>query len=195
MNARRGRPAHGLLERARSASPWAAPIVIGGLGVAGLVRIGRRSRRQEDHPAEARLAFDRAGQGEPILLLHGHGLSRRSWDPVITALSAERDVIAVDLPGHGESPLQPRGRGWTPADLAVAVAQLLDQLGLDRVHVAGNSIGGWVALELGRLGRAETVTALSPGGLWGRWAPVQIRTTMRQARLNARIIRRLAPGA
>jgi pimeloyl-ACP methyl ester carboxylesterase len=156
---------------------------------------GRRSRRRDDHPDGARLAFDRAGHGEPLLLLHGHGLSRRSWDRVVPSLSAERDVIAVDLPGHGESPLQPRGGGWTPADMAAAVAQLLDQLKLDKVHVVGNSIGGWVALELARLGRAETVTALSPGGLWGRWAPLAIRTTMRQARLNARIVRRLTPGA
>jgi pimeloyl-ACP methyl ester carboxylesterase len=195
MNARLGRPTRDQLERARSASLWAVPVVIGGLGVAGLVRAVRRSRREEGNAAGAGLAFDRTGRGEPIVLLHGHGLSRRSWDPVIAPLAAERDVIAVDLPGHGESPLQPRGRGWTPADQAAAVAQLLDQLGLDKVHVAGNSIGGWVALELARLGRAVTVTALSPGGLWGRWAPLQIRTTMRQARLNARIIRRLTPRA
>jgi pimeloyl-ACP methyl ester carboxylesterase len=61
--------------------------------------------------------------------------------------------------------------------------------------VAGNSVGGWVALELARLGRARTVTALAPGGLWGRRAPVFVRTTLRQARINARIAHRLAPRA
>ena len=143
----------------------------------------------------ARLAYTRLGAGEPLVLLHGQGLSRRSWDPVLTELARERDVIAVDLPGHGDSPRQPRGTGNTPLDQARAVAELLEQLGLDTVHVAGNSVGGWVALELGRLGRARTVTALSPGGLWGRRAPIFISTTMRQSRANARIVRRLAPHA
>ena len=142
-----------------------------------------------------RLAYDRLGTGEPLVLLHGQGLSRRSWDPVVAELARERDVIAVDLPGHGESPRQPRGAGNTPLDQARAVAELLDQLGLASVHVAGNSVGGWVALELGRLQRARTVTALSPGGLWGRKAPLFISATMRQSRINAGIVRRLAPGA
>src|SRR5919107_4648543 len=142
-----------------------------------------------------RLAYSRLGAGEPLVLLHGQGLSRRSWDPVVTELARERDVIAVDLPGHGDSPRQPRGAGNTPLDQARAVAELLDQLGLASAHVAGNSVGGWVALELGRLQRARTVTALSPGGLWGRRAPVVIGATMRQSRINARIVRRLAPGA
>ena len=143
----------------------------------------------------ARLAYDRLGAGEPLVLLHGQGLSRRSWDPVVTELARERDVIAVDLPGHGDSPRQPQGAGNTPLDQARAVAELLDQLGLASVHVAGNSVGGWVALELGRLQRAKTITALSPGGLWGRRAPVGIGATMRQSRINARIARRLAPHA
>jgi pimeloyl-ACP methyl ester carboxylesterase len=145
--------------------------------------------------AASRLAYDRTGQGEPLVLLHGQGLSRRSWDPGITELSAERDVIAVDLPGHGDSPRQPEGYGNAPADLARAVADLLDELGLLSVHVAGNSTGGWAALELGRQQRARTVTALSPAGLWRRTAPRYIRAAMRQARLNARIVRRLAPDA
>ena len=149
-------------------------------------------RKENTQP---RLAHTRFGVGEPLVLLHGQGLSRRSWDPVVTELAHERDVIAVDLPGHGESPRQPRGAGNTPLDQARAVAELLDQLGLASVHVAGNSVGGWVALELGRLQRARTVTALAPGGLWGRRAPVVIAATMRQSRINARIVRRLAPGA
>src|SRR4051794_18727343 len=149
--------------------------------------------RQEN--TDARLAYSRLGAGEPLVLLHGQGLSRRSWDPVVTELARERDVIAVDLPGHGDSPRQPQGAGNTPLDQARAVAELLDQLGLASVHVAGNSVGGWVALELGRLQRARTITALSPGGLWGRRAPVVISATMRQSRINARIARRLAPDA
>ena len=146
-------------------------------------------------PKATRLAYDRAGSGEPLILLHGQGFSRRSWDPVIAGLAVDRDVIAVDLPGHGDSPRQPRDRGNTPHDLAIAVAELLDQLSIPTAHVAGNSLGGWVALELGRLHRARTVTALSPAGLWRRRAPRHIRLAMRQARLNARVTRRLAPHA
>ena len=149
--------------------------------------------RPADRPA--RLAHDRTGRGEPLVLLHGQGLSRRSWDPVVEGLAAHHDVIAVDLPGHGDSPRQPRGTGSAPHDMAVAVAELLDELGLPTAHVAGNSSGGWVALELGRLQRARTVTALDPAGLWRRSAPRYIRVSMRQARLTSRIVRRLAPNA
>jgi pimeloyl-ACP methyl ester carboxylesterase len=143
----------------------------------------------------SRLAFDRTGSGEPLVLLHGQGFSRRSWDPVVPALAAHRDVIAVDLPGHGESPRQPKGTGSSPRDLAVAVAELLDEVGVDTAHVAGNSSGGWVALELGRMGRARTVTALAPAGLWRRRAPLHIRLGMRQSRLNAKLVHRLFPNA
>jgi len=142
-----------------------------------------------------RLAYDRVGRGEPLVLLHGQGFSRRCWDPVVDALAADRDVIAVDLPGHGESPRQPKGRGSSPHDLAVAVGELLDQLDVPTAHVAGNSSGGWVALELGRLQRAKTVTALGPAGLWRKSAPRHIRLAMRQVRLTAKLTRRLAPNA
>jgi pimeloyl-ACP methyl ester carboxylesterase len=151
--------------------------------------------RSETAPGASRLAFDRTGQGEPLVLLHGQGFSRRSFDPVVPLLAPHRDVIAVDLPGHGESPRQPKGTGSAPRDLAVAVGELLDELGLATAHVAGNSSGGWVALELGRTGRARTVTALAPAGLWRRTAPRHIRLGMRQARLNARIVHRLFPDA
>jgi len=146
-------------------------------------------------PHASRLAYDRSGRGEPLILLHGQGFSRRSFDPLVPALAARRDVIAVDLPGHGGSPRQPKGAGNAPRDLAVAVAELLDELELPTVHVAGNSIGGWVALELATLGRARTVTALAPAGLWRRSAPLHIRGGIRLARLNAKIVHRLFPDA
>jgi pimeloyl-ACP methyl ester carboxylesterase len=147
------------------------------------------------HHTDGRLAYSRGGRGQPLVLLHGQGLSRRSWDPVFDLLAGEFDVIAVDLPGHGDSPRQPDRAASAPADQARAVAELLDELGLDSVHVAGNSVGGWVALELARLGRARTVTAFAPAGIWGRHAPLFVRTAMRQTRLNSRIVRRLAPRA
>jgi pimeloyl-ACP methyl ester carboxylesterase len=142
-----------------------------------------------------RLAYDRTGRGEPLVLVHGQGFSRRCWDPIIDLLAADRDVIAVDLPGHGESPRQPKGTGSAPHDLAIAVAELLDELDLPTVHVAGNSSGGWVALELGRLQRARTVTALDPAGLWRKSAPRHIRWAMREVRFAAKMTRKAAPDA
>jgi pimeloyl-ACP methyl ester carboxylesterase len=143
----------------------------------------------------SRLAYDRTGTGEPLVLLHGQGFSRRCWDPVVPLLAADRDVITVDSPGHGESPRQPKGTGSAPHDLAVAVAELLDQLDLPTAHVAGNSSGGWIALELGRMQRARTVTAIDPAGLWRKSAPRHIRVAMRQVRLAAKVTRRVAPNA
>ena len=66
---------------------------------------GSRSDSEKDtSSSDTTLAFDRFGRGEPMVLLHGQGFSRRSWDPVVDALTDDHDVIAVDLPGHGDSP-------------------------------------------------------------------------------------------
>jgi len=106
------------------------------------------------------IRFTRTGSGEPLVLLHALGTDRPMWDPVIERLSDEREVFAVDMPGFGESP--PTSPA-APADLARAVDT---ELGLDRPHVAGNSLGGWVALELALAGRARSVTAIAPAGMW-----------------------------
>jgi pimeloyl-ACP methyl ester carboxylesterase len=112
------------------------------------------------------LAYTRAGSGPPLVLFHGVGHRRQAWDAVMDRLTPHRDVIAVDLPGHGESPpLDVSGRSVLEA-LADGVIGLLDDLGLDRPHVAGNSLGGLIALEAGLFGRAASVTALSPAGFW-----------------------------
>jgi pimeloyl-ACP methyl ester carboxylesterase len=108
----------------------------------------------------------RAGVGEPIILIHPLGAELVVWEPVMRRLAAERDVIAVDMPGFGRSTPLPAGTPPTPVALAAALGRFLDALGLDRVHAAGNSLGGWVALELARAGRARSVTALSAAGLW-----------------------------
>jgi pimeloyl-ACP methyl ester carboxylesterase len=107
-----------------------------------------------------RLAHDRTGEGPPLVLLHGLGMSREVWRPVVPLLAREREVIAIDMPGFGQSPPGPR----TVAGLADAVAAFVASLGIERPHVAGNSLGGGVALTLGATGRARTVCALSPVG-------------------------------
>jgi pimeloyl-ACP methyl ester carboxylesterase len=108
----------------------------------------------------------RKGSGEPLLLLHGLGGSTAVWGPVIEPLARKRDVLAIDLPGFGTAPSLPAGVEPTAVNLAIAVRETCAELGFERPHVAGNSLGGWVALEMGRAGWAASVTAISPAGLW-----------------------------
>jgi pimeloyl-ACP methyl ester carboxylesterase len=114
------------------------------------------------------IAYSRSGSGEPLVLIHGLGGSRRIWAPVIDRLAAERDVIAVDMPGFGESPELPAGTAPTAANLGAAIAHACAALGIERPHMAGNSLGAWAALELAKVGRAASVCAISPAGLWRR---------------------------
>lgn len=117
-------------------------------------------------PRTVTLAYARVGSGEPLLLLHGIGHHRQAWDPVVDILAAERDVIAVDLPGFGESPALPDGLAHDLPTMNAALSGLCETLDLDRPHVAGNSLGGLLALELGREKLVRSVTALSPAGFW-----------------------------
>jgi pimeloyl-ACP methyl ester carboxylesterase len=114
------------------------------------------------------LHYVRRGRGEPLVLIHPLGAELVVWEPVMERLARDRDVIAVDLPGFGHSPALSNGGEPTPRALAGAVAGLLDDLGLPRAHVAGNSLGGWVALELAKAGRALSVAGLCTAGLWSR---------------------------
>jgi pimeloyl-ACP methyl ester carboxylesterase len=131
------------------------------------------------------LAFDRAGSGPPLVLLHGVGHRRQAWGAVLDRLTPHRDVIAVDLPGHGESPPLPADVTSVLEVMLGELTALFDELGLDRPHVAGNSLGGRLALEAGVAGRAASVTALSPAGFW---------RSERDAR-NARLIFRIMEAA
>ena len=145
----------------------------------------------------------RKGRGEPLVLVHGLGGSVVVWKPVIDALAAERDVVAVDLPGFGASP--DPGDGFVPsaAELGDAVSELCAGLGIERPHVAGNSLGGWVALEIAAAGRAASACAISPAGLWreplgprrreryrvGRRIRPLVDLALRSARLRELILR------
>jgi pimeloyl-ACP methyl ester carboxylesterase len=102
-----------------------------------------------------------------LVLLHPLGADRHVWEPVMDRLTAAHDVIALDLPGFGGSPALSGGGPPTPAALAAAVAAFLPGIAPGGPHhVAGNSLGGWVALELAANGHARSVTAIAPAGLW-----------------------------
>jgi pimeloyl-ACP methyl ester carboxylesterase len=112
------------------------------------------------------LNHHRGGLGEPLVLMHGIGSRWQVWSPVLETLERERDVIALDLPGFGASPMAPHEQPRSLETLTDSVVELLDELSLERPHVAGNSLGGWLALELAKRGRASSVTALSPAGFF-----------------------------
>jgi pimeloyl-ACP methyl ester carboxylesterase len=116
----------------------------------------------------ASLHYVRRGRGEPLLLLHPLGGSIVVWEPLLPRLAQERDVIAVDMPGFGESPSLADGATPDPLGLAAAAAAFLDSLGIADAHVVGNSLGAWVAIELARAGRARSITGIAPAGFWSR---------------------------
>lgn len=112
------------------------------------------------------LAYERKGSGEPLVLVHGIGHRRQGWYPVFEELARHRDVILVDLPGHGESPDYNPGDRHAKDVLRDELVAFFDALGLDRPHIAGNSLGGLVALEMAKDGYARSATALAPAGFW-----------------------------
>ncbi|WP_182376842.1 alpha/beta hydrolase [Nocardioides sp. WS12] len=118
------------------------------------------------------ISHDRRGAGTPIVLVHGIGSRWQCFEPILDRLAEEHETIAIDLPGFGASPLadgvRPGPRGY-----ADWLAGWLAENGIERPHLVGSSMGGGVALELGRRGIASGVTAFAPVGFWGapglRW--------------------------
>jgi pimeloyl-ACP methyl ester carboxylesterase len=134
------------------------------------------------------LAYDRSGAGPPLVLVHGIGSRRGVWKPVVPLLAREREVLAVDLPGFGDSPVLDEPP--TVLALARALTTWWRELGIERPHVAGNSLGGGIALELARMGVVASAAALSPIGFWSpgeaRWG----RTMLRVSHVSATRLRR-----
>lgn len=115
-------------------------------------------------PPAQHVNLARVGDGPPLVLFHGIGHRWQAWEPVLDRLARYHEVIAVDLPGFGDSPEPESGM---PADMASTVervAHLLQHLGAVQPHVAGNSLGGAVALELAAAGHVASATALAPSG-------------------------------
>lgn len=139
----------------------------------------------------ARVAISRNGGGTPIVLLHALGSGRHAWDPIVPALAEQYEVIALDLPGFGDSTPLPSSVTPTPAALAAAVAVALDDADVHSPHVVGNSLGGWVALELAQLRPLASVTLISPAGLWSGSTPMYCRVSLAATRWVTKRVPRL----
>jgi len=110
--------------------------------------------------------YFREGTGSTVVLLHGVSMSWRIWAPVLPTLVARHDVFAPTLAAHRGGPELAGDETPGISALVDATCNQLDQAGIANAHMVGNSLGGWVALELARRGRARSVTAISPAGSW-----------------------------
>lgn len=142
----------------------------------------------------AGVAFRRSGVGEPLVLIHGIGGRAQAWDPVRALMALDVETITVDLPGFNGTTLGhvvPTVSGY-----ADAVEAMLKDQGLNRPAVAGSSLGGAIALELGRRGVASSVVAFAPIGFWRAtgawWCRTVIRSVFRASPLTGRMLPVLA---
>src|SRR5690242_20296654 len=106
------------------------------------------------------------GSGEPLVLVHGLTHRRQAWYPVLEHLTDHREVILFDLPGHGESHDLVVRDGDLQGTLRDELTEFFDALGLDRPHIAGNSLGGRISLEAAADGLVRSATTLSPAAFW-----------------------------
>ncbi|EUA14750.1 alpha/beta hydrolase family protein [Mycobacterium kansasii 732] len=120
------------------------------------------------------------GSGEPVLLLHPFLLSQAVWEKVARQLAdtGRYEVFAPTMASHNGGP---RAGTWflSSAVLADHVERQMDELGWDTAHIVGNSLGGWVAFELERRGRARSVTGIAPAGGWHRWSPAKFEVIVK----------------
>ncbi len=122
------------------------------------------------------LHHTRSGSGKPLLLVHGLGGSIRSWDTIADALAQHREVIIIDLPGHGQTPAA--ADSGTFDGLARSLDQWLEAENLAGVDMVGSSLGARLVLEMVRRGRAGATVALDPGGFWQGWERTFFKTTI-----------------
>lgn len=116
------------------------------------------------------------GSGSKLLMVHGLGGSGRSWSPVIPLLAEHREVVTIDLPGHGDSAA--RSDSGTFAGLADSLQDYIEQEGFGCVDVVGFSLGGRLVLEMARRGCVGNVVALNPGGFWRGWERTYFKWTL-----------------
>jgi pimeloyl-ACP methyl ester carboxylesterase len=133
----------------------------------------------------------RRGSGRPMLLVHGLGAGWRSWNPLLDGLAAVREVIAVDLPGFGDTP--PLDGEVTIAALTDSVAEFIREQQLDRVATVGQSMGGRIVLELARRSVGGDTVALDPGGFWNEREQAIFSATLRPSIALVKVLRGALP--
>lgn len=134
----------------------------------------------------------KGGEGEPLVLLHGFSATWQTWTPVLPALEEHHTVFAPTVLGHHGG--QPFATGEPASILAVVdhIEQLMDAEGIDRAHFAGNSMGGWLSLEMAARGRALSAVCLCPAGGWEKGSP-EGRAVVRFFRRNEIVLRLSEP--
>ena len=133
----------------------------------------------------------RGGSGSPMVCLHGFTDTWRTWELVLPALEREHDVLAPTLAGHAGGP--PIEGEVTTAVLADAVERAMDEAGFETAHIVGNSLGGYLALQLAARGRARTVVALAPAGGWAEGDEALPRRARTSSRTMQELLRRRLP--
>lgn len=113
------------------------------------------------------LHIEKSGEGQYLVLIHGMGSASTAWRPIRSTLNKDFSVITLDLPGHGQTPYQ-KGELMDPNSLAVKVLDQLSNQSIESFHLAGNSLGGWIALELAAMApeRVKSLVGIAPAGLW-----------------------------
>jgi len=123
----------------------------------------------------------RGGSGSPLVLLHGFSDTWRIWELVLPMLERRHDVLALTLPGHAGGP--PVHGEVGPGLMPDAVERAMDEAGFETAHFAGNSLGGFVALQLAARGRARSVVAFAPAGGWPKGDEVYQELLASQAKM------------
>lgn len=131
------------------------------------------------------IVFDRRGAGPPLVLVHGHGSRWQEWMPVLPALAAHHEVIALDLPGFGASPQDGLDDASAPG-YAERLEGFFAELGLEQPAVAGFSMGGGIVLELARRGSVSSAVALCPIGFWTPRERAWCQSSVRRVRASSR---------
>ncbi|MGX7896267.1 alpha/beta fold hydrolase [Tsuneonella sp. HG222] len=134
----------------------------------------------------------RTGRGKPLLLVHGLGGNLHSWSTIAPELARHREVIAIDLPGHGRSPAEPDS--GTFAGLARSLDEWLEREGLAGIDMVGSSMGARLVLEMARRRKSGAVVALDPGGFWQGWERTFFRTTITASIALVRALRPALPA-
>lgn len=144
--------------------------------------------------ADGGAIFHRGGAGEPLLCVHGITDTWRSWELLAPLLEPDHDLLAITLLGHSGGRALGTDRPVRLLDLADEAERDMDAAGFETAHLVGNSLGGWIVLELAARGRARSVTALAPAGGWDPGNP-WIYPTLLDFVLTQRFLRLLGPRA